>query len=905
MIYYNENPEKKVDKKIKHKCKINSAYYSIQIYTNSSQIFKTITFLIKSSTNHNNSVLFKREFSYDELLRYNKYFKYFSSFENIFTNISQSILENKFTISNNIKYLSLTMKLFIERKKQFANVNINLNKHKHLKSLSLPKNKRIKIHKETFGIKNEKELNNTIHDIKKRLKKLEKSQSQILMNNYNINNTNINSINTSNYNPQDENSNEFKNEIKNNNKNKISNNNLKNKSILKNKYKDSQNINDSSSNNNKSKAYYINTSNFIDNNIQENNLTNKNQDFNNKRENNINNYKYQEMNNQENNNNIDSNIDSNNNNFNQFNTKENNSNNIIKNTNNNKYQKFINRGKSNSINSSNNNINNENNNNYSNNNDYNNINNENSNNYINNNSLNGSNINNNDKFNKDENLNIDNLNKKNKKAQALIGINNILLEKLDNLETAIYNKDKKIKNLENRVSNLSKISRNQQSIRLKTKSDIYNYNKLSSFYHNQNTRDLDKSNVISSINKTKDEQEQKYNLPNRRNKFVEEYTQTNNDDSYFYDNTKLNNKKYRGRKKNNSFDNSNYRKINNSISESKNEDSNQDIKNDNTHRKHRKRKPHSVEKYQKENELRNEKRNWIKKSHSIEKPHKKYSIKVKGIKKLPLDQIKNNNKDNSSVDLENNNNIKFINKNNGKLSKENISNQESESSFSKKYNNNIDDNESLSSSVEPLPIVPKEKIRKYINSKIIYRKDELRLLKDTISKNNRKLHIFFDLLYRASDDGQEEKKIKDIIEDHFETLTLFHTMEGARFGVYLKKEECNFFLKGKYYREIPGSCFIVGLNKLRIFHIYPNKTSNNYFKDVLCFGRTFLYNKNKTNWIIYTPKNKFLNEKCIIGNGLELFPEFNYRKIVGNEEYHIKEVEIFNVAIEIFNKEKK
>ena len=481
------------------------------------------------------------------------------------------------------------------------------------------------------------------------------------------------------------------------------------------------------------------------------------------------------------------------------------------------------------------------------------------------------------------------------------------MEKLNNLEISIHKKDIKIKNLENRVSNLNNInrSRNQISLKLKNKSDIFNNNKFSNFYQNQNTKDLDKSNAFSSIknNTIKEEQEENYNFPNRRNKFIEEYTQTNND-SYLYENPKFNNKKYRKRKKNNSFDNYNYRKINNSISESQNEDINQDINDDNIYRKHlNKRKPNSVEKYQKEKDLAKEIGNWIKNSHSIEQPHKKYSLKVKTIKKLPIDQIKNNNKDINSIDLENNNNIKYINKNNDKLSQDKTSNKESESSYSN-YKNNNNDSLSDNSTIEPLPIFPKEKIRKYINSKIIYRKDELRLLKDAISKNNRKLHVFFDIIYRASVDGQEEKKIKDIIEDHFETLTLFHTMEGARFGVYLKKEECNFFLKGKYYREIPGSCFIVGLNKLKIFPIYRNKTSNNYFKDVLCFGRTFLHNKNKTNWIIYTPKNKFIGEKCIIGNGLELFPEFNFRKIVGNEEYHIKEVEIFNIAVERFHKQK-
>ena len=197
---------------------------------------------------------------------------------------------------------------------------------------------------------------------------------------------------------------------------------------------------------------------------------------------------------------------------------------------------------------------------------------------------------------------------------------------------------------------------------------------------------------------------------------------------------------------------------------------------------------------------------------------------------------------------------------------------------------------------------PREQIRKYVNSRIFFRKDELRLLKDKISNNNRKLHVFFDILYRASQDGDKELPIRESIADYGETLTLFYTYEGARFGVYLNREEAHSFMKGRHFREIPGSCFIVGLNNLVIYQIDKNKTSNDDFKDVLCFGRTFYLNKNGTHWMIFTPQNHFLEKKCIIGTGEGLFKNVNIEKLVGGYEYHLKEVEIFSVAIERFYK---
>ena len=134
-------------------------------------------------------------FYYSELLRYNKYFNYFSSLDDIFTTINQCIEENKFFITNSVKCLSFTMQMYISKKKKYYNINVNLNKHKNLKPLSLATKKDIQ--KVNLGIKSEKELNYAINEIRQRLTKLEKSQRN--NNNFSdiniINSDNINSAN--------------------------------------------------------------------------------------------------------------------------------------------------------------------------------------------------------------------------------------------------------------------------------------------------------------------------------------------------------------------------------------------------------------------------------------------------------------------------------------------------------------------------------------------------------------------------------------------------------------------------------------------------------------------------------------------------------------------------------------
>ena len=68
------------------------------------------------------------------------------------------------------------------------------------------------------------------------------------------------------------------------------------------------------------------------------------------------------------------------------------------------------------------------------------------------------------------------------------------------------------------------------------------------------------------------------------------------------------------------------------------------------------------------------------------------------------------------------------------------------------------------------------------------------------------------LLYRATRDGDYEDAIKLRCDKKLKTLTLFYTIEGARFGIYIEKKIKSTIKSGKKIVEVPGTSFIISLN---------------------------------------------------------------------------------------------
>ena len=195
-----------------------------------------------------------------------------------------------------------------------------------------------------------------------------------------------------------------------------------------------------------------------------------------------------------------------------------------------------------------------------------------------------------------------------------------------------------------------------------------------------------------------------------------------------------------------------------------------------------------------------------------------------------------------------------------------------------------------------IPIVQRENILN-LNSRIIFTNKEVHLLLKRISGGNNKKKISLNLLYRASIDGDSEIILKLNCHKKSRTLTLFYTMEGARFGVYIEKV---FKKKGYEWFEIPGSSFIISLNNLIYYNVMAKKTSLYPNSDnMLSFGFCSKINNNETNWLIYTSRNNFLKKQYLFGDKNDIYLNLDYKKIVGrNPSYHIKDVEIFDVIIE-------
>ena len=197
-----------------------------------------------------------------------------------------------------------------------------------------------------------------------------------------------------------------------------------------------------------------------------------------------------------------------------------------------------------------------------------------------------------------------------------------------------------------------------------------------------------------------------------------------------------------------------------------------------------------------------------------------------------------------------------------------------------------------------LRMIKREDLKEYINSRIFFTKKELQMVKNKITKGSITLHAYLDILYRASIDGDYEDNINYLCEGIYPQIILFYTHEGARFGVYIEKiKQIDIFGNIKY-KEVPGSSFLISLNSLKTYNILKGKKASDDRPEKLCFGRTFYYNDNESNWFIYTPRNEFINVKCMIGDKLSTFGDINTKEIVGNKkDYYLKDVEIFKVIV--------
>ena len=200
--------------------------------------------------------------------------------------------------------------------------------------------------------------------------------------------------------------------------------------------------------------------------------------------------------------------------------------------------------------------------------------------------------------------------------------------------------------------------------------------------------------------------------------------------------------------------------------------------------------------------------------------------------------------------------------------------------------------------INSIPPAKRDKNLK-LNSKIIFTNKEVNFITQRISEGEYNIKVQLILIYRATSDGDFENAVKMKCENKLITLTLFQTMEGARFGFYIERRKKTTLKSGTKILEIPGSSFLVGLNNLVIYNVSYRQNSLFYKNDnLLCFGYCSSINNNKTKWLVNTPRNNFLGKKCLFGDKNDIYFNLKTTKIIGNNlAYHIKEVEVFEVKI--------
>ena len=244
----------------------------------------------------------------------------------------------------------------------------------------------------------------------------------------------------------------------------------------------------------------------------------------------------------------------------------------------------------------------------------------------------------------------------------------------------------------------------------------------------------------------------------------------------------------------------------------------------------------STEKREEEEDNKNNNKK-VHKVRSISSDQSKGSLKKKKKKK-------NENEEEESKESEDNNNKKEKSKSSKSEEKNNKEEEKKESSSSEKhersnYNSN-DFNENVNRAITGLPMVGRENLRKYVNSRIFFTRKELQMVKKKITKGDKNLHALFDVIYRASIDGDYEDNIISNCEGIYPQLILFYSFEGARFGVYIEKQKDVNFFGNVTYKEIPGTSFLISLNSLRTYDILKGKKATDDRPEKLCFGRLFI-----------------------------------------------------------------
>ena len=179
-----------------------------------------------------------------------------------------------------------------------------------------------------------------------------------------------------------------------------------------------------------------------------------------------------------------------------------------------------------------------------------------------------------------------------------------------------------------------------------------------------------------------------------------------------------------------------------------------------------------------------------------------------------------------------------------------------------------------------------------IDSKIIQKKEELQFISNRLCNNNdylKQKKIKYNLLYRATRDGDDPNIFHNKIENKNSLLSIIKTSKGLKFGYYIEQS-----YKGTQKSIQDNKCFIFSLDLKKIYNTkegaYSFNDNKNYiinlYNQPICISKSCL-----TNSESYT---------CTKSNADRSFYGFERDYELNNNEknFNVSEIETFQV---IFN----
>ena len=177
-----------------------------------------------------------------------------------------------------------------------------------------------------------------------------------------------------------------------------------------------------------------------------------------------------------------------------------------------------------------------------------------------------------------------------------------------------------------------------------------------------------------------------------------------------------------------------------------------------------------------------------------------------------------------------------------------------------------------------------------IDTKIITKKSEILIIKKEFEEKYKKSDIKFNLLYRASRDGNQYNNLNSRIRyNNNNIIMLFHTIKEIKFGVFLYEGLNNNYRNNNGYNSINPKSFIFSLDRKKIFYI-ENENK------IICFNNKCPTDKQAKDYLINIYSNNILTEDKRT-NFINKISNLSGNEINGGDKYFsLQEFEIFQVS---------